>query len=127
MKRVAESICAALLLLLLPGASAEAADSLRCGQDLLHLGASRYEVRSACGEPDDQHSRIELRSIRVHRRVACDAADKERRCHAAQSRTVEVTVDEWLYDFGRLQFIQHVTFEQGRLVRVTSGKRGRKH
>ena len=39
---------------------------------------------------------------------------------------IEVAIDEWLYDFGPQRFIQHLTFEQGKLVDVTSGKYGTK-
>jgi hypothetical protein len=40
--------------------------------------------------------------------------------------TVEVIVDEWTYDFGKNRFIRYLTFEQGKLVRITAGRYGRK-
>jgi hypothetical protein len=42
-------------------------------------------------------------------------------------RAVEVAIEEWVYDFGTRRFLQHLTFEQGRLVRVESGERGHKN
>ena len=40
--------------------------------------------------------------------------------------TVEVTIDEWTYDFGSNRFLQFLKFEQGRLVRLQSGSYGQK-
>lgn len=102
-----------------------AADALRCGHSLLHLGDSRYEVRSACGEPDDRQTRTEYRSVTRKVRTPCGPSN-EGNCSSVRSKTEEIVIEEWLYDFGRLKFIQHLVFEQGRLVRVTQGDRGRK-
>lgn len=33
----------------------------------------------------------------------------------ALEQTVEVAIDEWTYDFGPHRFVQHLTFEQGKL------------
>jgi hypothetical protein len=39
---------------------------------------------------------------------------------------VEIVIDEWTYDFGPQKFVQHLIFEQGRLVFVVAGHRGQK-
>jgi hypothetical protein len=39
---------------------------------------------------------------------------------------VQVTIDEWLYDFGPSVLVKTLTFEQGRLLRVETGGYGTK-
>jgi hypothetical protein len=39
---------------------------------------------------------------------------------------IEVTVEEWVYDFGPRRFMQYLTFEGGQLVAVRSGSYGHK-
>jgi hypothetical protein len=43
-----------------------------------------------------------------------------------EEREVEVVLDEWIYDLGPRRFIRTVTFENGRVVYVESGERGRR-
>ena len=47
-------------------------------------------------------------------------------CSALVEDTVEVPIEEWIYDFGPRRFLQHLLFEQGRLVHVETGERGHK-
>lgn len=101
------------------------ADGLRCGTNLIQPGDSTYEVRKACGEPSDKQQRVELRSIRERSSNACNSEDSSQNCSQTRSRTVEVVIDEWTYDKSSTKFIRFLTFEQGRLVRMTSGGRGR--
>lgn len=115
----------ALIALSLVGLDAPqaAADALRCGRKLVSDGDTLYEVRSRCGEPDNQIQRVEVRSVRQWIQGPCVAPG---RCGQLVERTIEVTIDEWIYDFGPHQFINYLTFEQGRLIRIDSGARGTK-
>jgi hypothetical protein len=90
------------------------ADTMRCGTKLVATGDSPYDVRSRCGEPAFATRRVEYRSV-----SAFGAG-------VGATRTVEVVIDEWTYDFGPQHFVQHLIFEQGRLVSVVSGHRGHK-
>ena len=109
--------------LLLPELSS-AADSLRCDNKLVQEGDSQYEVKSLCGVPDDVQQRTESR--RVQRAVQRPCAHGSGSCVVVVDDYVEVTVDEWVYDFGPRRFLQYLTFEGGQLVAVRSGSYGHK-
>jgi hypothetical protein len=47
-------------------------------------------------------------------------------CTTQVEDSIDVPVEEWTYDFGPQRFIQFLTFEDGRLVRVQSGDYGHK-
>ena len=111
------------LLLLGVDAPPAAADALRCGRKLVSDGDTLYDVRSRCGNPDNAIQRVEFRTVRQWVQGPCINNDP-RRCGQVVERTIEVTIDEWIYDFGRHQFISYVTFEQGRLISIVSGARG---
>jgi hypothetical protein len=49
-----------------------------------------------------------------------------RRCGTETEQTTEVLIDEWVYDFGKNRFIEYLSFEQGKLVRVSHGSYGHK-
>jgi hypothetical protein len=118
--------CAAVMLAWLGAHVPEAAaDTVRCGRQLAVEGNTLYEVRSRCGEPDNQIHRVELRTERNWVQGSCDSKEQQQ-CGRMVERTVEVVIDEWTYDFGPTQFIQYLIFEQGRLVQVIPGERGTK-
>jgi hypothetical protein len=97
------------------------ADGMRCGQRLVSSGDSLYEVRSRCGEPDAAERRTEQRRVERRVHVPCEGA---RRCVRTDSVTVDVVIDEWVYDLGRQRFIRYLTFEDGKLRVVTTGSYG---
>jgi hypothetical protein len=105
-----------------PGALA---DTFRCGREMAVEGDTLYDVRSRCGEPDNQVHRTEIRTKRDWVRTPCGSKD-EQQCGHMEERSVEVVIDEWTYDFGPQQFVQNLRFEQGRLVGVAPGGRGSK-
>jgi hypothetical protein len=106
-------------------ASAGSTGGLRCGTRLVSLGDTQYEVQALCGPPDATQQQTEYRTVRRPIRVPC--GDTRRAwCRAEAEDTVEVAIEEWIYDFGPRRFLQHLFFEQGRLVRVETGDRGHK-
>jgi len=100
------------------------AEGLRCGEKLASNGASLYEVRAKCGEPDDAQHSIETRT--VQRKVLAPCANGARMCEVLENQSVLVSVDRWTYDFGSNRFLQFAQFEQGSLVRVSMGPYGQK-
>lgn len=100
------------------------ADSMSCRNRIASTGDTLYRVRAICGEPDQATRRVEFRTIR--RRGPCFVHGGKRVCKPDIEHTVEVVIDEWLYDFGRNQFIRYLTFEQGRLIRIDTGSYGHK-
>jgi len=99
------------------------ADGMRCGQRLVSSGDTRYEVRSRCGEPDAADQRTELRQVERRVKVPCGRGEH---CVRTETLTVEIVVDEWVYDLGPQRFVRYVTFENGRLTTVETGSYGQK-
>ena len=120
-------VCAVVSIGMLAAGAASAASTggLRCGTKLVSLGDTQYDVQATCGVPDSRQQRTEVRTVRRQVRVPC--ADRRAWCSATVEDTVEVPIEEWIYDFGRQRFLQHLLFEQGRLVHVESGQRGYKN
>jgi hypothetical protein len=112
----------AALVLLGVDAAPAAADALRCGRKLVSDGDTLYDVRTRCGNPDNAIQRVEMRTVRQWVQGRCP--NNQYGCGQMVERTIEVVIDEWLYDFGPHQFVSNVTFEQGRLVSIVSGARG---
>ncbi len=103
----ATAIAAVLLLLLAPLAQA---DSFSCGNRLVTEGDDQYRVLRACGEPDYSDTFFVTETHRHYRR--------------GPEYFVDVRVDRWVYDFGRLRFVRHLEFRNGRLVDIKMGDRG---
>ena len=107
------------------GHRAAAADTgMRCEGRIVSRGDSAYEVREICGEPDDVQRSVVART--VSRIVRAPCPDNPRAvCRVREEVIVEVIVERWTYDFGNRRLIRYVTFEDGRLVYVETGGRGR--
>jgi hypothetical protein len=69
---------------------------------------------------------MEARTVSRPAVVPCRVGYGVGRCTVYVQDTVQVPVEEWTYDFGPNQFIEYVTFEQGRLVHIRSGAYGHK-
>lgn len=102
------------------------ADDLRCGQELAHTGDSSYEVRSMCGEPAHVDRHVEERRVTRRATGPCANGDRSKSCSVVESVNKEVVVERWTYDFGRRAFMQHLTFEDDRLVSIRRGDYGRR-
>ena len=90
-------------------ASSAHAASLRCGTFLVSDFATQAEVLAKCGEPVSSTTRH--LTLRTHVGPGQDVYE-------------EVQIDTWFYDFGANRLTQLVTFRNGLLVDVTSGKYG---
>ncbi len=100
------------------------AEGLRCGDKLASPGASLYEVRATCGDPDDAQRSIETRTVPERVQVPC--TDGKGMCETVVYRSVQIAVDRWTYDFGSNRFIEFAIFEEGSLVHVKQGPYGQK-
>ena len=99
------ALCAATLL------TGSTAFAMRCDNRLVVDGDAPSRVRSLCGDPADATTRVESRSITVHRRLSDGTI-------VSESVMVSVQVEVWVYDFGPRRFMRELTFEDGRLVRI---------
>ena len=125
-KSVAHLACL-LALCFLSGPVARAdGDGMRCGTKLVSSGDSLYEVRDRCGDPDATAQRVETRIARNWVSFPCYRESNAIRCGSWVEQIVQITIDEWTYDFGKSNLIRHLTFEQGKLQRVATGGYGNK-
>lgn len=102
------------------------ADSMNCKNRIVSTGDTRYQVKSTCGDPDDASQRVEYRTVRGRVAGPCTRQGDRIVCSDTREQVVEVVIDEWTYDFGKNRFLQHLTFEQGRLTTVRTGGYGYK-
>ena len=103
------------------GAASAQADT-RCQGKLVTEGDQQYKVLNLCGTPDQTMQRVELRTVRNTVMVPCGSGF----CSRVVEQTVQVTVDDWVYDLGPSALIRFLTFEQGQLIRITTGGYGTK-
>jgi hypothetical protein len=85
-------------------------------QDLAGIreGDGKLEVLSRCGEPAVAEAWDEVQGV-----FASDA-----RVGVAQGQDVTVRIETWTYDLGRNRLVRFVRFENGRVVRITTGSYG---
>jgi len=104
-----------------------AALALRCGSNVIDEGMRKIEVEQKCGAPASKDSHIEYRTVRKHRSVRNDYSSandlyelRNRRDRESQEEveTVEVVIEEWVYNFGSTRFMQLLIFEDGKLREV---------
>ncbi len=88
-------------------------DKTRCGK-MLDIGDRKIEVLIKCGEPT-------LKDVRIEERVD-ERFDKDNNIH--EDRTVEVTTEEWSYNFGPHSFLQFIKIENGRVISIEQGGYG---
>ncbi len=123
MNKMAETLSAvglgAALVLLAGDVQAE---SMRCGDKVVSRGDGPQRVRSICGAPTSEQRRVQTRSIERSISGPCRNGERRPRCWYTERVTVDVVIDEWVYDFGKRRLVHHVVFEDGALSSVrTSG------
>ena len=104
-------------------ASAVSTGGLRCGTRLVSLGDTPYEVQAICGPPDARQQRTEVRAVQHQVRVPC-ADGRRGACTARVENTIEVAVEEWLYDFGPRRFAKAQRKRLIGPVNIEQGERG---
>lgn len=110
-------ILGSFLAVVLAGRIAAADLTARCATGrIASIGDRSWEVRGACGAPDQADRRVVVRTLRER---TPDYA-------LVAAVTVSVTIDEWVYDDGPARLIRIFTFEDGRLVRIQTRGFGRR-
>lgn len=93
------------------------AHAMRCRGRLIDPGDSPSRVRALCGDPTDVSTRVVERERAVHRRGPGGTI-------VSDSIRVSVEVQEWTYDFGPQRFVRRLIFEDGVLIRISTGSYG---
>ena len=102
------SIRACLILCLLAAGPA-AAETMRCGDDLIGEGDALARVLRLCGEPVDIQRSVELRepTYWIGGRLVRAAGGWR-----------EVPIETWTYNFGPNSFMRRLRFEDGAVVEI---------
>ena len=111
------------LLLVLMMTAANEAFAFRCGVRLVAVGDSKYEVLRKCGEPTSVESWLEKR-IEPYSVEPFSDGQRFYLQNPTYATVVYVTVEQWLYDYGRNRFMRTLTFENNRLTRIETGSYG---
>ncbi|MBS3963049.1 MAG: DUF2845 domain-containing protein [Methylomonas sp.] len=90
---------------LLPIAPAHA---LRCGRQLVQVGDHKLDVLDRCGDPDSVSERRAVRGGRFRHSTGVVQLE----------RFDEITIEEWIYNFGPRRFKQQLYFEDGILTQI---------
>ena len=106
-------------------AACEASETLRCHGSIISPGATRAEVRHKCGKPTEGSMRPEyfLPELSAGSRVRVDNA-KITEDDLISGRVVYEEVEEWTYNFGPSRFVRTLTFRNGKLSTIESGRYG---
>ena len=100
-------------LLFAGGASAQ---SMRCQNDIVSVGAPRASVLQKCGEP------VVRDSFCKPVEIVTTTSPRQHPSSVVRVQSCE-NVDEWTYNPGYGQFMTTLRFEQGRLAAITYGDR----
>jgi hypothetical protein len=114
-------ISSALLIFLLLVASSASASDFRCGSGIISPGDRKFDVIRKCGNPDNVEVREEVRIKRDLGAHLFLPGEEPRGFLFAKEL---VTVEEWEYNLGSGRFIRYLTFENGRLIKITTGDYG---
>ena len=94
---------------------------LRCQGRLVSIGDTKEEVLDKCGKPDkrdqwvgDQNSTIsQIYDYKTERYMAPKAIKQP------------IQMERWTYNMGPNKFIRYLYFQNGELIKIETGERGR--
>ncbi|MCX9154677.1 DUF2845 domain-containing protein [Niveibacterium sp. 24ML] len=98
-------------------ASAPAAAAFRCEGYVIDVGLKKVEVTKRCGAPMSQETRVIWRTTKVRNPMVVGSTPRTTGA-VEQETQVPVTIEEWIYNLGPSQFMQQLTFEDGRLIEI---------
>lgn len=102
--RTFRAVVALTALLITNSAFGTQSDSLQCERGIVSVGNVMAEVVAKCGDPTFTNSYQASRGDRPE--------------------FWTITINDWTYNFGPDRFMYHLVFENGRVVRIDSLRRG---
>lgn len=109
----------------------DASYGFRCDGKIVSVGDTKFDVIAKCGDPSFVDTWVENRIQRDHYRELFPKngrdprGELERRDYREPLFIEEyVVIEEWTYNLGSNRFIRYLTFENGRLVRIRTGRYG---
>jgi hypothetical protein len=97
---------------------------LRCGRELVEIGDHKYDVSEKCGQPNSIERHLERRGGQDSASIGRRFAPNTLRLGRQQYSEIDISVEEWIYDFGHSRFRQYLRFENGELTEIKSLGRG---
>lgn len=95
----------------------------RCGTRVISVGDSKFRVLSECGKPAYVEMWEEERILRDF--YYPHYPDEENQPYREPFLVKQhVTIERWTYNLGVLKFIRYLTFENGTLVKIATGRHG---
>ena len=91
---------------------------------MVQVGDRKLEVANKCGEPDSIEQHFETRAVQSSVNADNRHSNNPLRYGQKYYTQVEISVEEWTYDFGRSRFGQLLRFENGVLTDITDLGRG---
>ena len=114
-------ISSALLIFSLLLASSVLAADFRCGSNIISSGDRKFDVLRKCGNP----ANVEVwEEVRIKRDLGARLFLPGEEPPGFPFAKEFVTVEEWEYNLGPGRFIRYLTFENGRLIKITTGDYG---
>ena len=107
---VAASVVAVVMLVVTIGTAL----ALDCHGRLVVIGASPWEVKERCGEPTTIEDVMKHLAQRAHDPIS----------QTTMYILVPVQQSIWTYNFGSTRFLYDLTFQEGKLIDVTTGDDG---
>jgi len=101
-------------------------DNIRCDKGIVSRGDRLFDVLMKCGEPTYRSIRYEKLIKRDLYKDLFPPRDLREREQYREPLFVEelVEIEEWVYNWGSLQFVRYLTFENGILVHIELGGYG---
>jgi len=99
-----------------------AADSyLRCQGRLVSIGDTKAEVLDKCDHPDKIDQWEE-----EHNSTISQIYDYKTERYIAPKRIIQpIQMERWTYNMGANKFIRYLYFQNGELIKIETGERGR--
>ncbi|HUT43222.1 MAG TPA: DUF2845 domain-containing protein [Desulfobacterales bacterium] len=99
-----------------------AADSyLRCQGRLVSIGDTKEEVLDKCDHPDKRDQWEE-----DHNSTISQIYDYKTERYIAPKRIKQpIRMERWTYNMGTNKFIRYLNFQNGELIKIETGERGR--
>ena len=94
--------------------------AMRCGTKLIDIGDSKERVLEYCGPPSQVV--VTDRGYSTHDRYI--AGMGETTYGTSLSGFKPFVAEEWIYNFGSTNFVQHLRFKNNTLKRIKTGERG---
>ena len=93
----------------------------RCGPNIISIGARKSEVLRKCGDPASKEI---WEAVRYKGSLGSHPVLPDEDLSRPFLVKELVTIEEWEYNLGPGQFIRYLRFENGRLIRITTGDYG---